>query len=78
MRWPQNVRTRPEIAQDGSGTPPVEFGRDRRALLDAMDRFCAVSDSKRGPHPIMGYLNREEWMRWGYLHVDHHLRQFGA
>jgi len=23
-------------------------------------------------------MNEREWMRWGYLHADHHLRQFGA
>ncbi len=77
MKWPHNVKTRPEVAQDGGGTPPADFERDRRALLEVMDRFCSAPDSKRGPHPIMGHLSREEWMRWGYLHVDHHLRQFG-
>ena len=29
-------------------------------------------------HPIFGRLSRTAWLRWGYLHIDHHLRQFGA
>jgi hypothetical protein len=29
-------------------------------------------------HPIFGELTDSERMRWGYLHMDHHLRQFGA
>jgi hypothetical protein len=29
------------------------------------------------PHPIFGRITRAEWLRWGYLHADHHLRQFG-
>lgn len=78
VKWPHNVQTRPEIAQETGGTPPVEFERDRRALLDSMERFCTAPDSRRTPHPMMGSLNRVQWMRWGYLHMDHHLRQFSA
>jgi hypothetical protein len=36
---------------------------------------------KRGgmePHPVFGPLNVAAWLRWGHLHVDHHLRQFGV
>jgi hypothetical protein len=29
------------------------------------------------PHPMFGAMTTLEWMRWGYLHTDHHLRQFG-
>lgn len=28
-------------------------------------------------HPIFGRLSRAAWLRWAYLHMDHHLRQFG-
>jgi hypothetical protein len=31
----------------------------------------------RPAHPIFGRMTEAEWMRWGYLHTDHHLRQFG-
>jgi len=30
------------------------------------------------PHPRLGRMSEREWLRWGYLHMDHHLRQFGA
>jgi len=29
-------------------------------------------------HPLFGPMSETQWLRWGYLHVDHHLRQFGA
>jgi hypothetical protein len=29
------------------------------------------------PHSIFGSMTNQDWMRWGYLHADHHLRQFG-
>jgi hypothetical protein len=29
-------------------------------------------------HPIFGAMSERAWLRWGYLHMDHHLRQFGV
>lgn len=77
--WPKGVPTRPEMDQTKGGTPPVGLEPDRAALLELIDRFCARRPSDPGPrHPIFGPMTHREWMRWGYLHVDHHLRQFGA
>jgi hypothetical protein len=78
VKWPHNLKTRPEVAQEAGGTPPDDFERDRRELLEVIDRFCSAPAAKRCAHPALGHLRREEWMRWGYLHVDHHLRQFGV
>ena len=76
--WPKNAPTRPEVNQLLSRTPPTEFEADRLKLLEAIDRFCAANDSARTPHPILGNLSHKDWMRWGFLHADHHLRQFGV
>jgi len=77
MKWPPGVPTLPILDQQaGAGTPPADFAADRATLLAALDRFAAHT----GPlprHPIFGTMTRAEWMRWGYLHTDHHLRQFG-
>jgi hypothetical protein len=29
-------------------------------------------------HPLFGGMSDGAWLRWAYLHIDHHLRQFGA
>ena len=60
------------------GTPPTDFENDRAKLSAAMERFGSVPGSARGPHPVLGPLSHEQWMRWGYRHADHHLRQFGV
>jgi hypothetical protein len=80
LRWPTGVLvTTPEIEQGGAGTAPGEFTRDVDGLLAVMGRFTsAVSTSGWPAHPFFGPMSRRAWMRWGYLHVDHHLRQFGA
>jgi hypothetical protein len=77
MRWPKGVPTVPELDQaKGRGTQPGDFAADRACLLGEMKRFS----ESRGPwreHPFFGPMSQGDWMRWGYLHMDHHLRQFG-
>ena len=79
-RWPRGIQTRPEIDQAiGGGSTPTGFDDDVAALLallGAVETDPLFFDGRR--HPIFGRLSRTAWLRWGYLHVDHHLRQFGA
>jgi Protein of unknown function (DUF1569) len=78
LPWPQGIKTMPEMDQEIGGTPPDDFERDRRQLEDLIERFIAPGKSvKFHPHPFFGDMSEAEWMRWGYLHCDHHLRQFG-
>jgi hypothetical protein len=79
LPWPQGVKTRPEMDQEAGGTPPDDFERDRVQLVTLIERFTAPAETVEfRPHPFFGCMSEAEWMRWGYLHCDHHLRQFGA
>lgn len=75
--WPHGFPSPPEIAQDRHGAPPVDFARDHAALLAAFHEFCAGLPAQLPPHPWFGSMSAWDWQRWGYLHADHHLRQFG-
>ena len=77
LRWPHGVQTRPEMDQRKGGTPPEEFALDSEKLRVLFDRFVSWP-GQYAPHPILGPLSRTERMRHAYLHMDHHLRQFGA
>ncbi len=78
FQWPKGVPTRPEIDQTIGGTPPAEFEQDRRDLLALVDRFTRrPRDFSFQAHPMFSEMSERDWMRWGYLHADHHLRQFG-
>jgi len=78
LPWPRGVKTMPEMDQEISGTPPVEFERDKRELEAIIGRFTKQSrDFQFGLHPIFGAMSESEWMVWAYRHCDHHLRQFG-
>ena len=79
MQWPKGVPTRPEFDQlAGGGTPPAQFETDVRSLLGTMERFSGnPRDFEFRPHPMFKAMSDGQWMRWGYLHMDHHLRHFG-
>jgi len=77
MKWPQGVPTRPEMEQGVGGTAPVELASDREKLVGLIERFTH-DGFDWADHPIFGKMSDKDWMRWGYLHCDHHLRQFGA
>jgi hypothetical protein len=76
VSWPKNVPTRPEMEQGVGGTPPCEFIQDRAKLESLIRRFSAAKLEQ--DHPIFGAMKQKDWLRWGYLHCDHHLRQFGV
>ncbi len=77
--WIHGIKTVPEVDQLVGGTPPAEFGTDKRELDSLTERFtgkpACLATAK---HPFFGKMSVEEWMRWGYLHMDHHLRQFNC
>jgi len=76
--WPQGYPTRPELDQHQGGTRPSEFAADLQQVEALLDRFReAATSGTILPHPVFGPMTSREWLRWGYLHVDHHLRQFG-
>jgi hypothetical protein len=79
LRWPHGVPTMPEMNQEIGGTRPIEFNADVSELRRLLERFTRQPrDFTWGPHPIFGVMTERDWMRWGYLHVDHHFRQFGV
>jgi len=77
IQWGKGFRTRPEIEQGKGGSVPIDFRQDLASLLSTLSRFCDDLPRPCGPHPIFGEMTAHNWMRWGYLHADHHLRQFG-
>ena len=79
MRWPPGIQTRPEIDQESGGTKPFDFSTDVAQLETLLEAFNGQGMRLNGAvHPIFGRMSETAWLRWAYLHTDHHLRQFGA
>jgi len=79
LRWPPGIlMTRPELDQNVSGTCPSVFSADIAELVRQVELLTSQPPSFAWPeHPIFGTLSAKAWLRWGYLHMDHHFRQFG-
>jgi hypothetical protein len=72
----RNMPTHPKFVI----TDQREFEREREQVIRLVERFAkagpALLSSK--PHPFFGPLSVEEWDRLQWLHLDHHLVQFGV
>lgn len=78
LAWPAGISTRPEIDQAIGGTKPLDFARDVAQVESLLVRTAAHHATAWPPHPIFGRMSQSAWLRWAYLHTDHHLRQFGV
>ena len=77
LRWPSGIRTRPELDQQLGGTRPAQFAQDVTRLAELVEQATSAEPHWH-QHPRFGRMSDAEWLRWGYLHMDHHLRQFGV
>ena len=79
VNWPQGIPTRPEVDQEAGGTRPANFAADVTQLEMLVVLITTRKECFDGQeHPIFGPLSHAAWLRWAYLHMDHHLRQFGS
>jgi len=78
LRWRPGLVTTPEVDQEMGGTKPAEFSADLKEAEDLLALVASRAGSRDWPdHPVFGRMSEGDWMRWAYLHTDHHLRQFG-
>jgi hypothetical protein len=79
LPWPQGITTSPEIDQLCGGTKPSGFDADVIEVEKLLEALAARAANAEWPvHPVFGRMSHAAWMRWAYLHTDHHLRQFGV
>src|SRR5262245_39400659 len=79
MRWPPGINTVPELDQACGGTNPRDFAADLAELEMLLEHFVSPRGTGEWPvHPSGWRLSKGDWLRWGDLHVDHHLRQFNS
>ena len=78
LTWRPGIVTTPEVDQEFGGTRPAEFSVDLKQAEDLLILVASRVGSAAWPdHPVFGRMSERDWMRWAYLHTDHHLRQFG-
>ena len=76
VRWPKNVQTMPELKRAIKEHSSSDFEVLVSAVVEKM-QMLATGTRYAPSHPMFGPMSDKDWKRWGYLHADHHLRQFG-
>ena len=74
--WRKNFETVPALKRGAPAMQATSFARDLDEAVAGLERFCRP-EQRRVEHAFFGPMSFKDWMRWGYLHTDHHLRQFG-
>jgi hypothetical protein len=75
LRWSKNISTTPELVCVMEEDLAL-FGDMVGVTIVKMESLARGARCALG-HPMFGSMTVKDWMRWGYLHADHHLRQFG-
>lgn len=61
------------------GTTPSDLATEKLNLLNLLIQVRLLpKEAVLLPHPMFGKLSRKQWGRFMYVHIDHHLRQFGV
>lgn len=73
------VETVKELNQNKEGTKLVGFDGDLKLLIKYIEEFDkSFPPEGQLAHPAFGLMNKNQWGRLVYLHLDHHLKQFGV
>jgi hypothetical protein len=76
LRWPKNLSTTHELKRAVAENSDCPFDVLVKVAIGKA-QAVATGTHFAPTHPMFGPMTAEDWMRWGYLHADHHLRQFG-
>lgn len=72
-KWPKNMVT----ASDFVVKDNPEFDSTKQELLTNLNEFLTATRLD-GQHPVFGVMDKELWGEAMYIHLNHHLEQFGV
>ncbi len=74
----KNMKDPVDMNQKYYGTPSTDIETEKQNLTSLVNAVRNFPDEKElNAHPMFGALNLSQWGRFIYVHIDHHLRQFG-
>lgn len=73
---PKGIKTSPKYLKPAEDTTAFEEARNQ--LIDTVNKLADRREPIYGTHPFFGPMNTINWRRFIYMHLDHHLRQFGV
>lgn len=74
--WPKGLPTPSKMNIVKNNIPSLQFTEEKKQLIKLLGEV--QSNSNLRPHPFFGPLNQKDWGRLIWIHLDHHLKQFGG
>lgn len=74
-KFPKNVQVNTGIHKP---LPPAHFETEKEKFIQTIRLFAAHKQPIALSHPAFGRLNTQQWGISTWMHMDHHLRQFGV
>lgn len=74
--WPHGMDAPSVMNMDINGVVVGSFAVERDNLISALEDIRTLV--RLHPHPFYGNIHRRHWGRLIWVHLDHHLRQFGV
>ena len=77
-KYPQNADAPNSINIKKNNIMPDSFIKEKGQLIESLVEFQQYEGQIKYLHPYFGNMNRKQWGIITWMHMDHHLRQFGA
>lgn len=77
-RYPKNAKTFPHLDIKKNNIAAGIFEKEKQELIANLNNFQQYKGQINFLHPNFGYMNRKQWGIMTWMHLDHHLRQFGV
>jgi hypothetical protein len=75
----KNMKAPVDMDQQYYGTVSLDIETEKSSLIELLMHIRSLPEERvLHPHPMFGKLNRRQWGRFMFVHIDHHLRQFGV
>lgn len=74
--WPHGIDTPSVMNMETNGVAVGDFESGRAGLIAALEDIRTLV--RLHPHPFYRNIHRKHWGRLIWVHLDHHLRQFGV
>ncbi|MCU0341331.1 MAG: DUF1569 domain-containing protein [Spirosomaceae bacterium] len=79
LQMPKNMKTIAELDPNKKYmTQPTDFQEDFDTLIALYNKMLKLPETHHFEHPVFGKLSKKEVIKLTDIHLDHHLRQFGA
>jgi len=77
--FPKDAPTTPEMHPKKKLKQSESFPEEKQTLINHLNRMNNTpAEFSFGMHPLFREMNRKQWGKLIYKHLDHHLRQFGV